>query len=218
MTLFIPLGNSSPYQDEELRMALRSWERYSPPDRVIIIGQKPSWLTNVEHYTWPHRFNKPRDIWEKTRQAATITDSFVFANDDHFLLSPWQGKYYHEGLIREYKVIAGSTFSNYVGNTRSRFPEGKYFDIHTPLNIISSDFLQINYGTKDVLLKSTYCNTQVVEGDFLFDCKINAKMTYEEIHKRTVGRPCFSVGDAGFTTTMRKFLLDIFPEPSKFEQ
>lgn len=218
MTLFIPLGNGSPYGDQELRFALRSWQQQSPPDRVIIIGHKPSWLINVEHYDCRFRYSKPRNIWEKTKMAAMLCDRFIFANDDHFLLRPWENKYYHEGPITHYKITGGSTFSRYVQNTAQRFPGGNYFDVHTPMEIESDLFLPIEYGAKDVLLKSTYCNTNGIEGEYIKDCKINGKMTYLEIAARVQGLPCFSIGDAGFTATMRKFLLDIFPEPSKFEQ
>ena len=44
----IPLGTGSRWQDNELRYCLRSIEKnLSGVNEVVIVGEKPKWLTNV---------------------------------------------------------------------------------------------------------------------------------------------------------------------------
>lgn len=217
-TLFIPLlKNASTWADNELRIALRSWDKYCPIDRVIVIGHKPDWYTGEYHSITSDSIpSKTEDIWRKTEAAARMTDRFIFANDDHILLQPLISlPYYFQGKLNSF--IGGSeTFMRYVNNTKRLYPDGKYFDVHTPMVIESDHFLTLNY-TKDTILKSVYCNSLNIEGEPYKDCKINQHLRTEEIEKKLEGKSMFSFGDNGLCIDMRKYLLSLFPLKSRFE-
>ncbi len=215
MMLFIPLAPMSAWQDNELRYALRSWDKHSPPDRVLIIGHKPGWYTG-EHIQMHNVASKPKDIFLKTQRAAKECDSFIFANDDHFLLSPFQDKHYHAGPLASFRK-GSDAFMRYVQNTAKRFPGGNYFDVHTPMVMQSDVVLSLDYGATDVLLKSTYCNTARVTGEYYADCKINTRMTAEAISSRVAGLSVFSVGDGALGPGLREFLASQYPVPSRWE-
>jgi hypothetical protein len=216
-TLFIPLlKNASTWADNELRYALRSWEKYCPMERVIVIGHKPDWYTGEYHLLDGLR-SKTEDIWMKTEAAARITDRFIFANDDHILLQPLTSlPYYSQGKLSDF-VGGSDTFMRYVWNTAKQWPSGLYFDVHTPMIIESDRFLALEY-LRDTLLKSIYCNSFTdIEGEPYKDCKINQHMRTEEIEQKLTGKKMFSFGDNGLGNDMRKHLFALFPDKSRFE-
>ena len=54
MDIVIPLGTGSRWQNNELRFALRSIEKYlTGYDKIFIIGECPSYLQNIIHIPCP---------------------------------------------------------------------------------------------------------------------------------------------------------------------
>lgn len=148
---------------------------------------------------------------------ASMHDRFIFGNDDHFLLQPLHElPYYYEGRLDKFKG-GSETFMRYVSNTTRLYPDGKYFDVHTPMVIESENFKKLSY-TSDTILKSVYCNSLDIEGVPYKDCKINHHLRREEIEKYLAGKIMFSVGDNGLSNDMRKYLFELFPEKSKWEK
>jgi hypothetical protein len=216
-TLFIPLGRDSIWQNNELRYALRSWGKFGNIERVIIVGEKPDWYTG-EHYPLPTSriLCKTEDIFRKTQLAATLSESFIYANDDHILLEPLAIlPYYYQGLISDFRG-GSETFMRYVINTDRICPRGKYFDVHTPMVIQSDIILSLPY-VQDTIMKSYYCYEAGVEGVEYKDCKINQHLRTEEIEKKLAGKWMFSFGDNGLSNDMRKYLMMKFPDKSKWE-
>jgi hypothetical protein len=212
MTYFYPLGNLSPWQNNELRYSLRSFN----PEQVVVIGEKPTWYTG-EHYPFPTGlWSKPKDIFLKTREMCKYAEEFIFCNDDHFLLSPIESlPNYFSGPLRNFKR-GSQTFQRYVENTRKRFPDGLYYDIHTPLRIESAKFLQLSYR-EDVVMKSLYCNTFPGESVQMDDLKIDHHVRTEDIERLIQGRQFLSVGDNGLSRDMKEWLAKRFPTPSRWE-
>jgi hypothetical protein len=215
-TLFIPLCPSSTWNHNELRLALRSWEKHGPPiETVLIIGHKPDWLQDVHHIPFTDRWNKPTNIYEKVKLAAKLYDSFIFANDDHFLLRRMvELPYYRSVKLKEFKG-GGETFMRYVEQTRQLFPDGYYFDVHTPMVVHAHIVESLEYR-KDVLFKSLYCNSAQVWGEEFKDCKIKDHMRREDIERYVEGRPFLSTGEA-ISNDLKKWLFDQFPEKSRWE-
>jgi hypothetical protein len=143
-------------------------------------------------------------------------DEFIFCNDDHFLLEPLQSlPNYFSGPLRDFKR-GSQTFQRYVDNTAKLFPNGLYYDIHTPLKIEARKFRQLSY-TEDVVMKSLYCNTFPGESVQMDDLKIDHHVRTEDIERMVEGRQFLSVGDNGLSPDMKKWLEKRFPEPSRWE-
>lgn len=217
MTLVYPLSNGSMWGDNELRYSLRSFVKFCDIERVIIVGHKPDWIKNVEHYTIHGRYNKPKDIFLKVQEAAMHCDEFVYTNDDHFVLEPVKDlpNYYSEPL----KTFnnGGGTFMRYVTNTYKLFPNGLYFDIHVPIKMESDKVLQLKYN-EDVVLKSLYANTFNLPGTQMKDLKINIHMRTDRIKEVLQGRKFFSIGDGGLSIDMKRYIESLYPEKSKYEK
>ncbi len=89
--ILYPIGKGSVMNNDELRYSLRSVEKHLKNFRnVYIIGQKPDFLKDVVHI--PHEDidrSKETNIYKKILrgcQDETISDQFLFMNDDHFFL------------------------------------------------------------------------------------------------------------------------------------
>lgn len=189
---------------------------YANVENVLIIGHKPDWLINVHHETWEGRFPKVEDIFRKVKKAAELYDEFIFANDDHFLMQPLtELPYYYSCKLRDFKGTAGDSFYRYVDTTARIFSNGNYYDIHTPMICKKEVIDQLQYK-KDVLFKSYYCNTAGVEGVELSDCKISGHIRTEEIVRYVKDRPFIST-DESISVELKKYLLERFPNKSKFE-
>ena len=100
--IFIPYVQA-PAQWEELRYALRSWEKYARFDhQIVIVGDLPDWCKNVIHIPHtPHYDGKEGEItrdaiekmrlflfWAKQRNIR----AFIRTYDDIFLLQPTELK------------------------------------------------------------------------------------------------------------------------------
>lgn len=214
-TLFIPLGTMSTWQDNELRYALRSWQQYSTIERVLIIGHKPDWYTG-DHIRFDHHYSKTEDIFRKTEYAATLYDRFIFANDDHVLLQPLNElPYYYDGYLKDFRSSGSDTFRRYVNNTLQLFPDGKYFDVHTPMVVESH--LMPKY-TRDTIFKSCYCNSASIQGVEMKDPIIRRHFRMEDIYCCIRHLPMFSYSDSGLSNDLKKWIAKKFPDPSRWEK
>lgn len=79
--------------NEELRHSLRSLDQNYQPDRVVIAGYMPNWVTNVKYIPVEppktrHKVNKVLANIFAAIDDPDVTDDFVFMNDDIFFLHP----------------------------------------------------------------------------------------------------------------------------------
>lgn len=221
------LGKSSMWSNNELRYSLRSIDNHLKGyGHVWIIGEKPDWLTNVNHKPATDHKNAVPDfnIMSKLVGAVIepeISDTFLFMNDDHYLLQDVQADqypYYYQGTIGQHVKKRGHDgYGRRCENTekslKARNLPTKYFDVHYPI-LYQKDLFMKNvfrkYGNeKDgMILKSLYANALHIEGTEIKDCKVP--------HLPLNDLPCFST----YPTVSRKaqqFLREKFPEKSKFE-
>lgn len=214
--VFIPLSPASTWLHNELRLALRSWVKYGNIETLLIVGHKPDWLINVHHVEASDNYNKIESIFRKIKIAASLYPEFIFANDDHFLMQPLlELPYYYSCKLKDFKGSAGDTFYRYVDQTYRLFPNGNFYDIHTPM-ICKSEVIDKMEHKRDILFKSYYCNTVGVEGVELHDCKIGSHIRTDEIERYVRDRPFISTGES-ISVDLKKFLFEKFSEKSIFE-
>lgn len=228
MDIVYALGKGSVLKDFELRMSLRSVEKYlSGYGEVWIIGERPEWLQNIQHKPLPdsHKIsdtNIMRKI-EAACQTAEITDEFAFFNDDHYLLHPFEAAtfpYFHKGLLDTYVANRqndgyGRRAANTLKFLKANNLPTKHFDIHTPIIYNKELFLKhvvnaVDWGNKDgFIIKSLYANALNIEGVEEEDNKMN--------HPPTSNIKVFS-SFPHMKASVTRFLTEQFPEKSKFER
>lgn len=228
MDIVIPLGTGSRVKNFELRICLRTIEKYLAGYRNIwIIGERPEWLRGINHIPAgdPHRV-PDWNIMEKITlacQCPEITDSFLFMNDDHYLLSPFDAPtfpYFCRENLDEYVKKRGlDSYGRRADNTLrhllSRNLPIKHYDVHTPIvynkilfqqHVTSADWKGTPNG---FIIKSLYANSEKIEGEYYKDNKSNrAPLPGERIFSST---PHLS---AAVTRALR----ELFPQKSKYEK
>ena len=230
MDIVIPLGTGSRWQNNELRFALRSIEKYlTGYDKIFTIGECPSYLKNVIHIPCPDfPGRKEYSIFNKIMKAVAderCSDYFVFWNDDIFLIDNLQTadfKFWHEGTLQsKYEQSHG----HYKAAIRSvmdiHHPNSEYTDIHTPIIYNKEKFIK-NVAAEDwsreYVIKSLYTSAMLVSFEPMPDLKINKAMTYYEIKARIKERLFFSIGTYGVCPAMTKVLTELFPDKSNYEK
>lgn len=224
-SVIYPLGSKSRWQNNEIRFSLRSVEKHLRGVLdVWIVGERPDFLININHIPANDQHDVPdRNIMEKIKKACDhpeISDPFLFFNDDHFLLSDFQAEefpYYYDATIWD-KIAKrgydgyGQRMQNTMKHLQSNGKPIKNFDIHTPILYHKQKFLDtvtnVDWEKKNgFVIKSLYCNMLEIEGTYMKDCK----------HNYPVNTPCYSTFPK-VPPNIQKFLLEKFPNPSKFEQ
>lgn len=235
--IVIPLGVGSKNDNLELRMCLRGVEKHLVNVRnVLIIGERPDWIKSV---IWKSRKDerssryKERNIYCKIKLACIneeVSDNFLFMNDDHFLLENFNAVTfpYH------YKCKLSDTMQKNMGHYRktmnhtrkhllSKGIEELDFDTHCPIiynkELFLRTFEEIDWSREyGYGIKSLYSGLNGIKGQQYSDCKIQKKMSKEEILTTIKDRQYFSIGDGGFNEEMKEVLLELYPQKSKYEK
>lgn len=206
----------------ELKYALRSIEKYFHAENIILVGDKPDWITNVIHIqAQDHAHRKEFSIKEKILTACKLpllSDNFLMWHDDHFALKPTEIKYWHNGLLKDELKKATRGYKGTMERTIERFPEGKNFDIHFPIVFNKQKFTEIMIYQDEVCLKSFYCNSLNIEGEYITDLKLNRPMVRGEIMASIDKRLFFSTGPLSLVGEMVEVWNELYPEKSKFEK
>jgi hypothetical protein len=230
----IPLGKQSPFDNVELRYTLRGIEKYLRNYRnIVIVGDKPKWLTNVIHIPAADPSFKDKNIMNKVKLACAtdITEEFLFMNDDHFLKSTIEANnypYYFDGNLTEWRSAKRmyDPYREAITNTIEALTKNerptKHFDIHCPIVYNKKLFPlimdQYNWSVRSAYtVKSLYCNTLGIVGEPMNDCKINDPHHSFAIADKIVHRHVFSVGDRGMNEHMFNYLDQIYSKKSKYE-
>ena len=204
--IVIPLLNSGPY--EQLRYALRSITTHMPIDRCILVGGKPNWYNgeHIQHEDYG-LLRKEENIRDKVIAGAPDC-SFLFANDDHILLAPITTTW-NKGPLSSTLVgrNPNGTYGRLLHNTIQRYGDVPNVDCHCPMMMTGEgvkrtalfDWPQFGIG-----FKTAYAQENWLESVYIPDCKTD---------KLPEDRQWFSMTD---TFDVRQ-LVDLFPNPSKFE-
>ena len=228
----IPLGTGSVWQNTELRYCLRSIEKHLKGyGKIIIVGEFPSWLKECYHI--PVKDNeayavKAKNIFNKIiKSFEKSTDTIIFFNDDHFLLQDVQAAdfpYHHKGTLAEGKQ--STTYQKFKDNTRELLESlGKEiynFDTHCPIVYEKSKFLELKQFDFNkpycYVIKSLYCNFNGITGEYFKDCKINERLSKEQVLNAINNRHYFSMGENGISKGLLDVLEELYPNKSKYEK
>lgn len=236
-SIVIPLGKGSKWKNNELRYALRSFERHlSNVGEVFIVGELPDWITNVVHI--PAKDNteiafKERNIYNKIVIACgctDITDDFFFANDDHILLSDfdvnnfptfhkedlWEYAKRNKENPEYYRTLANSI--TYL--VQNGFRQDNY-DTHVPIIYNKEKFKKLEKLNWDepqgYAIKSMYCNMNGINGVYNEDVKCGSLGESKEwLLNRISNKKYFSLTHF-VNVDMKDILQELFPTPSKYE-
>ena len=222
MNIVIPLGTGTKWQNNELRYCLRGIEMYcKDADNIVIVGEKPEWITNILHIPAKDAHSPTLSIWNKVLLAAKcheVSEDFFFCNDDYFWLSEFTFKdypYYYTDVTGNspYKKILRRT----MDVCRKSGLTALNYDVHKPM-IINKALFQETYEffswhlpiDQGLVMKSCYCNLQGVTGEWMQDKKLFRGNNIPEAGM-------FSISDDFIDQSFKYYCSQRWPEKSKYE-
>lgn len=237
MDLVYTIGAGSKCDDLELRYSIRSMVKHLQGfDRIVLVGHKPSWIKDVLHIPSddPHQHNRARNIYDKILKAARhpeVSENFICASDDHFLLADHDAAtypYYQCGSLEQCIARLGKTnyYKSHVESTYNALTERGLptlnFNIHSPILYNKSQFVEVmeSYDwtiRRGYISKSLYCNSLQLNGPLLPDSKLHAPRTKTAIQRFIAGRKMFSTNEHSVNQEMREVLEELYPVASKWE-
>ena len=230
-----PLGKGSQWQNNELRYSIRSFvQNFTDLRHIVIIGQYPSFLDGVLHISVEDDYTVAKDerMLRKLLAACRdfwVTDPFIFALDDIFLLKPVGMKEltgWHFGDIPA-EPVSGKPWESSCLRTRTYLEQNglkyKNFDLaHSPQPMNKEKILKWVTGVDPTgkTVSSLVLNSLKVKGKDArpFHELIREQLNTEGITKRLAGKTSFNVNDFALTTDMKRFLDTTFPDPTRAER
>ena len=229
--IVIPLGKGSTWQDNELRICLRAIEQHLTNYRNIwIVGEYPKWLQHCYHIPLQdkQKLIPDKNIMLKIKAACEekeISDTFLFMNDDHFLLSNYDAEtfpyYWDIYLGKAYELRGDSPYGRRIRNTlESLLTESVtlfHYDTHYPIVYNKQNFIERVVNPVDwevnkygYIIKSLYANYEPMNKAIrIHDCKSN------EIPRD--GWKCYSTMPH-LSEGVKQYLFRRFPNKSKYEK
>lgn len=234
MTIAYILGDGSKYNNLELRISLRSAEKYLNPKKVIVCGHDPGFLSDKVTYIPNYPIKKENDAAFGIKEnllalckSDLVPDEFTLLNDDYFFLAPMTDfPYYHKGELRAAMERIGSgVFYGHLLATavvlENKKLGTKHFDCHWPIVYNKKKLLKIieeqNWNVPlGPTIRSMYCNTLGIDGQYIDDVKINKPVL--DWAAATAGMPMISVGDEAFDRICRSYFISLFGTKSAYER
>lgn len=227
------LGTGSKHDNMELRFSLRSVEKCLTFDRLFVIGSDPGFLSDEVVFVPNEPVQKPNNkAWAIKEQllkvcSTDISDDFISLNDDYFFLKPVTDfPYPYKGTLTEaLDVLYTGDYYRHILATeqwllKQKLPV-KHFDLHLPIvynkhklrEVIKGfDWESVPYGPE---MKSLYCNTLGITGEYRKDVKPFKKENWETF---CLGKEMFTVDDETIDRKLWDYLLLLYPGKSKFEK
>jgi hypothetical protein len=228
MDIVIALGTGSRWQDNELRYALRSIEQHLKGyGKVVLIGEKPKWIKNVEHhYLADVPGKKNFSIFQKiiTGSDWVEGDDFIFWNDDHFLvkdLDVKDFKFWYDRDCHFYAHKATGLYKIAITNTNNLPGKNNYYtDIHTPIMYNKHRFAKLlNLPWKqEFVIKSAYTKNEDGPFEPMEDIKINRFYTVNEWTGRLHNKLFFSIGSYAVNGDFKIYINQKYPNKSQWER
>lgn len=217
--------------NELLRFALRSWAAHLPHRRVWVVGHRPLWLAGAGHIPTVQAGSKFQNTTGAVRAACEhpeISDPFLFANDDMFVMRPQADgmPVLHRGLVRDveaYTASIGSTeYLRGMRETRALLaelgePEPLSYELHVPMEVDKLGMLAaLQYGAHlDVLHKRTlYGNLAGLGGAQVEDVKV----AFRGPRFPRDGAFLSTMPDSFTNGHVGEFIREAFPGPSPYER
>jgi hypothetical protein len=222
MRVVIPLSAISDNNFLELRFALRGIAMYVPNPQITLIGALPKWCRGVEHIPAtdsPETHWRERNIYRKILLAPY--EEFLYTNDDHFLLRPWDNQAFHNGRIDKLlmSLTRGSIYRKTVLNTTMLYPRAMNFDVHCPVYLTRAMLAKIArvnwdkpYGYCMKSLIASACGIVGVQCD---DLKIRQPIV--NLQETVAERAWFSTHDHCLDRSMIEEFKLLYPKKSPWE-
>jgi GT2 family glycosyltransferase len=165
------LGNGSKWDNNELRISIRSFEKYFENLRnIVVVGEHVEWLKNAIHIPLPEPKEGNKDARMAIKLLAAckdprVSENFIFCYDDTALLKPLKAedfKGWHEGPIMydasvdiaDHRSASpnasqhSSEWFDYVYATgrelqKRSLPDNNYDKAHCPQPINKTEFLKV---------------------------------------------------------------------------
>lgn len=232
-------------QGDELKMALRSFDKFLRFGvNVVIIGDREEWMSDVvtviEHECVSD--NPQIDVLEKLKLAIAadeVTDKFIWSNDDIYLVAPVMLAHIevpkNKGILRPelYKGIYRDNMERTVA-LLADFPKLD-FGTHTPVVYEKQSLVDMferfpELNTGGYLISSVYFNTLFPEFDPISSIELNWQsdnialsiVSKQPDHKKfqeLVSKKIFlNNAESGYSDFLMKYLLEMFPDKSEFEE
>ena len=230
------VGKNSCWNDNELRYSLRSAERHLKNyRRVVIVGECPEFINKdtILHIPCEDTMrNKAYTIKKKIMAAADhpeVSENFMFFNDDYFLTAGVDANsypYYWKCDLNHTMHINHTIYREHVQTTITALQAKglplKNFDTHKPIiynkekmkEVVHQYDWSVAFG---YIMRSLYCNTLLIEGEYKLDNKLVRPMRIEGWKEMIVGIDCFSIDDRAVDFTFKDFIEKMFPNKSGFE-
>jgi len=233
--ILIPLGNGSAWDNNELRYALRSLEKYGFNfDRLFIIGERPSFLKDYVHIPYSESKCSALNVLGKIIKAfekSDISENVFFTNDDIFLTEFTDCGNYPYLWRRELEPKPRVENSYWQGLTRTReiligrnLPI-KDFSLHCPIIFKKAQFLALKPFWQELIdkgqpvgVRALYGNALKIEGIQQPDLKFRKEISVREFEEKIKGRSFFSIGNGVLTPQFKKKLEEMYPQKSRWEK
>ena len=236
--LIIPLGGGSKSKNDELRIFLRSLEKYGHGIRnvIIVASDPPAWLTNVRVIRMddPLKHNKDGNIIRKVLAAIAtddITPEFVWSCDDSVLLSEFDFESLPPVFNSRCKADFSETGSIWQRRVRRTFEYFEARGLHLPHNYESHT--PQRFPTRKLLRAMRNVDYQTGIGytiNTLFFGLLGITGGFDQaIFKRTcetevagkeakLSKILCGYNDRAFFGGLRERLFKLFPKKSKYEK
>lgn len=230
-------------QGKELLFALRSWYNNALfPANLVIIGDREDWfgeeVTVIEHQRTSD--NPQIDTMEKLKlaiESSEVTERFIWTNDDIYLVN--RVSLAHIEIPKVLGELNPSQFKGVYANNMSRtvmlldkigLPKLNY-GTHTPVLFEKSKLMEMlerfPEAESGVLFSSLYFNSQAFPTHPVvlnwktdqFLLPVISQNPDEQKAKELLRRKVFLNNTvSGHSAWLEKFLEQMFPEPSIFEE
>jgi hypothetical protein len=205
------LGDGSIANNVEIKYSVRALERHLVDlDRLFIVGEDPGWFKDFVHIPCADEFDKTwKNAHKKTALACahdTLSDEFLFMNDDFFLNAPF----------------VGADFPFYAIKNADGGPNGPHsFQVHCPIRYKKEYYRQMPLSVDmpgQYSPRSFYSNFYKAPPTFVEDFIMPTFYRPAEYASAVSNRDFFSIDDAlPLNSAFLAWLAIEYPQPSRFE-
>lgn len=219
-------------ENEELRYSIRSVVHNFPKARIWVVGGKPAWYKG-HHIPLDQSQNKYTNALNNVMaicNSKEISESFIFMNDDFFILKTFDLKDIFNGGLLSNKIskyTKNTPISSYVRKlilTQDMLKseiigDALDYELHVPMLLEKNKLLVIIKKYPNLLWRSMYGNLHKLGGIEIKDVKVYSDPLYSERSKEIDKDSIFaSTEDNSFKSVRESILKDMFFEPTVFEK
>jgi hypothetical protein len=224
--------------NEELRYSIRSVAKNLAHENIVVVGGKPDWYTGrfipvdtfIDNQRSTNKYVNAKNNIQRIVDDSSISDEFIFMNDDFYVMKPIDRlQYYHGGYFEDklntFKLYSpDSSYTRMLQRTLSTLDALQVdapldYTLHIPMLYQKDKLAQtLRY---DGSIRTLYGNMHKVGGRLMEDVKVHPKRSKEWAPKpfdyMRKDAAFLSTADSAFVEVKKNLLGPVFPEPSKYE-